>query len=91
MNGMYQNCGPISRLCPSPKRVNLVILTMRRSLPVYPQTLPVYPPKQKNSEPVGTRICARTITALGKVVGRAVAIRMQIEDSCHNTKMSRRP
>jgi alkanesulfonate monooxygenase SsuD/methylene tetrahydromethanopterin reductase-like flavin-dependent oxidoreductase (luciferase family) len=28
---------------------------------------------------------------LGKVVGRAVAIRMQIEDSCHNTKMCRRP
>jgi hypothetical protein len=34
---------------------------------------------------------ARTITAPGKVVGRAVAIRMQIEDLCHNTKMSRRP
>jgi hypothetical protein len=33
---------------------------------------------------------ARTITALGKVVGRAVAIRMQIEDLCHNTTMSRR-
>jgi hypothetical protein len=34
---------------------------------------------------------ARTITALGNVVGRAVAIRMQIEDLCRNTKMSRRP
>jgi hypothetical protein len=33
----------------------------------------------------------RTITAPGKVVGRAVAIRMQIEDLCRNTKMSRRP
>jgi hypothetical protein len=32
----------------------------------------------------------RTITAPGKVVGRAVAIRMQIEDLCRNTKMSRR-
>jgi hypothetical protein len=33
----------------------------------------------------------RMITAPGKVVGRAVAIRMQIEDLYHNTKMSRRP
>jgi hypothetical protein len=40
-----------------------------------------------------THVASGSITTLGKVVGRAVAIRMQmqIEDLCHNTKVSPRP
>jgi hypothetical protein len=42
---------------------------------------------RKDSRPVATG----SIIALGKVASRAVAIRMQIADSHHNTKMFRRP
>ena len=62
----------------------------------YLATIPKDGPVTRSHPSLGTqrfetRVASGSITALGNVVGRTVAIRMQIEDSCHNTKMSRRP
>jgi hypothetical protein len=52
-----------------------------------PVTRSRHPQARNDLRPVATG----SIIALGKVASRAVAIRMQIEDSRHNTKMFRRP